>query len=127
MIRRPAGSTLLPSARLDRSVRWAVAGPGTAGAVLDGHTGEVRAVCAFTGSDGRPLLATGGPDGTVRVWDPASATTAPVLSPHAGPWRAPGAVPASAGPPQPPTRPRPPTPPAAPPPPPPTAPPLPPP
>jgi WD40 repeat protein len=46
--------------------------PGGQLAVLEGHQGQVRAVCAVTISD-RPLLASGG-DRTVRLWDPMTGT-----------------------------------------------------
>jgi WD40 repeat protein len=36
--------------------------------ILKGHTGQVFTVCAFT-LDGRTLLASGGDDTTVRIWD----------------------------------------------------------
>lgn len=39
---------------------------------LAGHTDRVRAVAAVRGADGARLLATGGDDGTVRIWDPAT-------------------------------------------------------
>ena len=48
-------------------------------AVLEGHQGGVRAVCAFTVS-GRPLLASGGE--TVRLWDPQTGQQHAVLEGH---------------------------------------------
>ena len=47
-------------------------------------TGPVNAVCAFT-VDGRTLLASGGGDGTVRVWDPSTGAERTVLEGHVGP------------------------------------------
>ncbi|MFF3020726.1 AAA family ATPase [Streptomyces sp. NPDC057939] len=41
---------------------------------LAGHTFWVRAVGVFAAADGSPRLATGGSDGTVRIWDPAIGT-----------------------------------------------------
>jgi WD40 repeat protein len=40
---------------------------------LTGHASPVNAVCAFTLVDGSARLATGGGDGTVRTWNPATA------------------------------------------------------
>ncbi|MCL2781887.1 MAG: hypothetical protein FWD74_10475, partial [Actinomycetia bacterium] len=45
------------------------------------HPGPVNAV-AFGTVDGRPVLASGGDDGTVRLWDPA--TREPVGEPLTG-------------------------------------------
>lgn len=41
---------------------------------LTGHDGSVNALCALTYADGRRLIASGGDDGTVRLWDPISAS-----------------------------------------------------
>ncbi|MFG2906149.1 hypothetical protein ACGF13_13915 [Kitasatospora sp. NPDC048286] len=41
---------------------------------LTGHASEVWAVAVFTAPDGTPHLATGGADGTVRIWNPATGT-----------------------------------------------------
>jgi WD40 repeat protein len=49
------------------------------GEPLTGHTSEVVAVCAVPGPGGRTLLATGGRDATVRLWDPATGTSIGVL------------------------------------------------
>ncbi|MGE7384895.1 AAA family ATPase [Streptomyces sp. NPDC004126] len=49
------------------------------------HTDAVYAVAAFADPTGRPLLATGGKDGAVRIWDPATRTqVGPPLTGHAG-------------------------------------------
>ncbi|NRQ33376.1 WD40 repeat domain-containing protein [Nonomuraea sp. NN258] len=50
---------------------WARVQPRTDQALLLGHTGVVTGVCAFTLND-RTLLASGGYDGSVRIWDPAT-------------------------------------------------------
>lgn len=42
-------------------------------AELGGEGGPIHAVCAYTGPDGRALLATGEDDGMLRIWDPAEA------------------------------------------------------
>ncbi|MFB7676580.1 AAA family ATPase [Kitasatospora purpeofusca] len=39
---------------------------------LTGHDGEVLAVAVFTAPDRTPRLVTGGNDGTVRIWNPAT-------------------------------------------------------
>lgn len=43
---------------------------------LAGHTSWVNSVTFAAGPDGRPLLASGGTDGTVRVWDVIHGTSA---------------------------------------------------
>ena len=62
---------------------WAAATPHTERSVLEGHTSSVDAVCAFT-LDGRTLLASGGLDRTVRIWDPATGTHHATLKGHTG-------------------------------------------
>jgi len=52
-----------------------------------GHRDEVYAVCAVT-VDGRALLASGGGDRTVRLWDPQGGGQLAVLEGHQGPVRA---------------------------------------
>ncbi|MFB6668264.1 WD40 repeat domain-containing protein [Streptomyces parvus] len=47
---------------------------GKASLQLTGHAGWVNAVAVFTSPDGTPRLATGGRDGTVRIWNPATGT-----------------------------------------------------
>ncbi|MGX1545167.1 AAA family ATPase, partial [Streptomyces adustus] len=49
---------------------------------LTGHALSVRSVAAFTVADGRVLLATGGEDECVRIWDPI--TGDPVVEPLPG-------------------------------------------
>ena len=51
---------------------WDPVSGGQVGPPLTGHTGWVRAVTGFSGPGGRLLLASGGADGSVRVWDPAT-------------------------------------------------------
>ena len=72
---RPTYRTLMARVRRDDSLL-----------TLTGHTGGVTAVAFGAGADGRPLLASAGGDGTVRLWDPT--TGAPVGDPlrgHTGP------------------------------------------
>ncbi len=70
------------SVRAPYQAVWATVTPQQEEAVLEGHAGGVDAVCPVP-VDGRTLLAGGGEDGTVRLWDPA--TGEPVLA-----MRAPG-------------------------------------
>lgn len=37
--------------------------------MFGGHSGAIFGLTAFTGPDGRILIATGGKDGTIRIWD----------------------------------------------------------
>ena len=72
---RPTYRTLMARVRRDDSLL-----------TLTGHTGSVHSVAFGAGAGGRPLLASGGGDGTVRLWDPV--TGAPVGEPltgHTGP------------------------------------------
>ena len=50
---------------------------------ITGHTGPVICV-AFGAVDGRPLLATGSRDETLRLWDPATGTHLHTLTGHTG-------------------------------------------
>jgi len=45
---------------------------GAVGRPLTGHTDQVRAVTAATSNDGCVILVSGGQDGTIRLWDPAT-------------------------------------------------------
>ncbi len=63
--------------------RWARAQPRAGRAVPEGHQDWVRALCQVT-VDGRPLLASGGDDWTVRIWDPATGEERAVLEGHHG-------------------------------------------
>ena len=69
------------------TARWAVVRARTERAVLEGHEDWVRAVCPLTVA-GQPLLASGGDDRTVRIWDPATGTQRAVLEGHQGRVRA---------------------------------------
>jgi WD40 repeat protein len=63
--------------------RWALFAPRTELAVLEGHSERVAAVCALT-IRGRALLASGGGDGMIRIWDPGTGTSQAALRAHAG-------------------------------------------
>jgi WD40 repeat protein len=54
---------------------------GSSARTLTGHDGQANAVCAFT-LDGATLLASGGADGTVRIWDPATGAAIRLLTEH---------------------------------------------
>jgi WD40 repeat protein len=60
------GSGLSPSYH----PKWTRVRPDFSLLTMTGHTGSVRSVAFGTGPRGRPLLATAGDDGTVRLWDP---------------------------------------------------------
>ncbi len=80
-------STLAGAAR-DGSIRtWAFADSGEAheaDSPLRGHVGPVWALAALPLSDGRTLLASGGQDGTVRLWDPRTSSVAERATGHRG-------------------------------------------
>ena len=66
---QPDGQTLLIAAGGNHAVRAWVPGNSKKGAQLAGHDQSVRAVTTVPGTDGRPLIASAGLDGTVRLWD----------------------------------------------------------
>ncbi len=61
--------------------RWAHAQPLDAQIVLEGHQGPVMALCAIP-ADGNDLLASGGTDQTVRIWDPATLRQVHMMAGH---------------------------------------------
>jgi WD40 repeat protein len=66
---------------------WAWARPRTERAVLEGHEGSVYGLCSVE-VGARQLLASGGDDKTVRIWDPQTGEQRAVLEGHKGPVRA---------------------------------------
>ncbi|WP_327000897.1 hypothetical protein OHA72_38000 [Dactylosporangium sp. NBC_01737] len=68
------------------ALRWARVRRHTPHVALTGHAGAVRALTAVALPGGRTLLASGGDDATVRLWDPeAGAAVGDPLTGHAGP------------------------------------------
>ena len=63
--------------------RWASVKPRKERVVLEGHAGQVHAVCSVVVA-GRQLLASAGADGTVRTWDPQTGERHAVLKGHQG-------------------------------------------
>ena len=72
----------LPAASPYRGV-WAHVRQSADLATLVGHSGTVTSVCAFQ-AGGRDLVASGGDDETVRVWDVLSGEAVSVLRGHTG-------------------------------------------
>jgi WD40 repeat protein len=61
--------------------QWAAVRPRSGRTALDGHQDWVQAVCAVT-VNGQHLLASGGSDRTVRIWDPQTDTCLLTLPAH---------------------------------------------
>ncbi|GAB3005499.1 hypothetical protein GCM10023080_083920 [Streptomyces pseudoechinosporeus] len=62
---------------------WSACPPSEDEVALDGHTGSVNAVCSVR-VEGKELLASGGADGTVRLWNPETGQAIHVLRGHDG-------------------------------------------
>ncbi|WAZ19199.1 trypsin-like peptidase domain-containing protein [Streptomyces cinnabarinus] len=62
--------------------RWAVAQRSDEEALLDGHTGQVTALCRVRTSEGRLFLASASDDRTVRLWDPTTGSQHRLLEGH---------------------------------------------
>ncbi|MFG2421484.1 trypsin-like peptidase domain-containing protein [Streptomyces sp. NPDC048448] len=58
---------------------WATVAPRAEEAVLEGHSGEIVALCTI-GTPPYTQLVSGGADGTVRFWDPFTSRTTRVLT-----------------------------------------------
>ncbi|WP_436535217.1 nSTAND1 domain-containing NTPase [Actinoplanes sp. HUAS TT8] len=84
----PGGRTLVATGGADGTVRlWDPATSTPVGPPLFGHDGGVGAICLVPGTgrtidSGQVMLASGGGDGTVRLWD--AGTGAPVGAPLTG-------------------------------------------
>lgn len=62
---------------------WSACAPSEDEVTLDGHTGSVNAICSVR-VNGKELLASGGADGTVRLWNPETGQAIHVLRGHDG-------------------------------------------
>jgi WD40 repeat protein len=86
------GDPLVISAGQDGALRvwalpaWALPGGGPVGGPLRGHRGWVTAVEVVAGPAGRPMVVSGGDDGTIRVWDLAAAVPAVASFPAHDGW-----------------------------------------
>ena len=63
--------------------QWAAAKPRYERISFTGHDSDVKAVCTVT-VDGRDLLASGGDDSMVRLWDPRTGEQVAALAGHQG-------------------------------------------
>jgi WD40 repeat protein len=62
---------------------WAAVAPQPEQTVLEGHAGKILSVCDFIHKD-MTLLASGGTDRTIRIWDPVTGSQQAELRGHTG-------------------------------------------